>query len=135
MSKILTECSDIIGKVIEDFVSGCNIGADTWRWMGVLIDDGNTCLPQKVTYERIRKHVQTVYNYRFTIVLLCVARNKHHLKSHRYKGVAKVTTRRACKLLQVSEFDSAHSDYVINRDDVAGFRLYTLTTSNILHHL
>ena len=60
MSKILAECSDI-GKVIEDFVSASNVGANAWRRTGVLTFDGNTRLPQKVTYERIRKHVQNKY--------------------------------------------------------------------------
>ena len=90
MSKILAKCSDI-GKVIEDFVSASNVGADAWRQTGVLTFDGNTRLPQKVTYERIRKHVQNVYKCKIsygTIVQLCVATNKRHLSSQRYKGVA-----------------------------------------------
>lgn len=94
VSKILTECPDI-GKVIEDFVSASNVGADAWRRMGVLTFDGTTRLPQKVTYERIRKHVQNRKFSYGTIVQLCVARNKRHLSSQLYKGVAKVTTRRA----------------------------------------
>ena len=52
MSKILSECPNI-GKVIEDFVSSNNVGADSWRRTGMLTFDGNTRLPQKVTYERI----------------------------------------------------------------------------------
>ena len=98
-SKILTECKDI-GKVIEDFVSGHNVGADAWRRTGVLTFDGNTRLPQKVTYERIRLHLQSVYKRHFSygsVVQLCVPRNKRRLSSKRYCGVAKVTTRRARK--------------------------------------
>ena len=49
VSKLLSECTDI-GKVIEDFVSSNNVGADSWRRTGVLTFDGNTRLPQKVTY-------------------------------------------------------------------------------------
>lgn len=149
VSKILAECSDI-GKVIEDFVSASNVGADAWRRTGVLTFDGNTRLPQKVTYERIRKHVQNVYKRKIsygTIVQLCVARNKRHLSSQRYKGVAKVTTRRARKGFSLKNNPDSHWSAafykglnsiqlkdgvdvcVINRDDAAGFRLDTLTTS------
>lgn len=65
VSKILAECSDI-GRVIEDFVSASNVGADAWRRTGALTFDGNTRLPQKVTYEWIRKHVQNVYKRRIS---------------------------------------------------------------------
>ena len=58
-SKILTKCKDI-GKVIEKFVSDYNVGADAWRRTGVLTFDGNSRLPQKVTYESIRCHLQSV---------------------------------------------------------------------------
>ena len=149
LSKILTECSDI-GKVIEDFVSANNVGADAWRRTGVLTFDGNTCLPQKVTYEQIHRHVQNVYKRKFsysTIVQLCVARNKRHLSSQCYKGIAKVTTRRACKGFSLKYNPDSHWSAafykglnsiqlkdgvdvcVINCDDAAGFRLDTLTTS------
>ena len=59
-SKILTECEGI-GKVIEEFVSDHYVGADSWRRTGVLTFDGNKRLPQKVTYEQIRLHLQNVY--------------------------------------------------------------------------
>ena len=49
MSKILSECPNI-GKVIEDFVSSNNVGADSWRRTGMLTFDGNTRLPQKVFF-------------------------------------------------------------------------------------
>jgi len=61
MGKILAECS----KVIEDFVAECNVGADASRRTGVLTFDGNTRLPQKVTYVRIRLHLQEVYKRNF----------------------------------------------------------------------
>ena len=97
VSKIVSECQDI-GSVIETFVSEHNVGADAWRRTGVLTFDGNTKLGKKVTYERIRLHLQEVYKRKFsygTVVQLCVARNKRRLSSKRYLGVAKVTTRRA----------------------------------------
>ena len=148
IGKILAECNNI-GKVIEDFVSEHNIGADAWRRTGVLTFDGNTRLPQKVTYERIRLHLQEVYKRHFsygTVVQLCVARNKRRLSSKRYHGVAKVTTRRARKGFMLKYNPDAHWSAafykglnsiqlvdcqdmcLINRDDASGFRLDTLTT-------
>lgn len=96
MSKILFECPDI-GENIEDFVSSNNIGADSWRRTGVLTFNGNTKLPQN---ERIRQHVKKKYRRHFSygsIVQLCVARNKCRPSAKRYRGIAKVTTRRARK--------------------------------------
>ena len=63
MGKILAECSNI-GKVIEDFVAEHNVGANASCRTGMLTFDGNTRLPQKVTYERIRLHLQELYKRR-----------------------------------------------------------------------
>ncbi len=115
----------------------------------MLTFDGNARLPQKVTYERIRLHLQKVYGRHFSygsVVQLCVARNKRHLSSKRYHGVAQVTTRCARKGFTLKYNPDAHwsaSFYkglnsiqlqdgrdvcVLNRDDASGFRLDTLTT-------
>lgn len=123
-----------------------NIGADAWRRTGVLTFDGNTKLPQKVTYEKIRLHLQEKYKRHFsygTVVELCVARNKRRQSSKRYRGVAKVTTRRArkgfalrynpdshwstafYKGLNNIQFQDGQNMTVINRDDASGFRLDT----------
>jgi len=53
ISRVLKDCPDI-GKSIEAFVQSRNIGADAWHLTGVLTFDGNTKLPQKVTYEKIQ---------------------------------------------------------------------------------
>ena len=98
-SKVLLECPDV-GKTIEDFVIAGNAGADQWRRTGVLTFDGNTNLPKKITYGRIQKHLEKLYQQHFsngTVVQLCVPRNKRRRSSARYQGVAKVTTRRAQK--------------------------------------
>lgn len=144
-NSILYTCPGI-GKVIEDFVSEHNVGADSWRRTGVLTFDGNTRLPQKVTYEKIRQHLINRHFAYGTVVQLCVARNKRHLSSKRYHGVAKVTTRRARKGFNLRYNPDAHwsaafyrglNDIqlvdgrdicLINRDDASGFRLDTLTT-------
>ena len=147
-SKILSECKDI-GKVIKKFVSDHNVGADQWRRTGVLTFDGNSRLPQKVTYESIRRHLQDVYKRHFsygTVVQLCVPRNKRRMSSKRYRGVAMVTTRRARKGFTLKYNPDAHwsaafyrglgtiqlrdgrNMVLINRDDASGFRLDTLTT-------
>ena len=93
-----------IGEKIEEFVRDQNIGADKWRRTGVLTFDGNVKGKRKVTYERIRKHLERLYSRKFaygTIVQLCIARNRRHKSSSRYKGAAKVTTRRARKGFQL----------------------------------
>lgn len=71
---------------------------------------------------------------------MCVARNKHRLSSKNYKGVAKVTTRRARKGLTLKynpdnhwsaalykglnwlQYTSGENILSINRDDASGFR-------------
>ena len=97
VSKILRDCPDL-GKSIEEFVSSRNVGADQWRRTRVLTFDGNTRLPNKVTYTSIQKHLQQLYNRPFsygTVVQLCIARNKRQCSAKRYRGIAQVTTRRA----------------------------------------
>ena len=116
---------------------------------GVLTFDGNVKKKQKVTYEKIRKHLESIYGRKFsygTVVQLCIARNRRHRSSSRYKGVAKVTTRRARKGFQLRynpDFHWSNALYSglnfiqlvdgndilnINRDDASGFRLDTLAT-------
>lgn len=125
------------------------MGADAWRRTGVLTFDGNVRLREKVTYERIRQHLQRVYNRSFsyrTVVQLCVARNKRRLSSKRYKGVANVVCRRSrkgftlrynpdshwsaamYKGLDILQLRDGRDMCIINRDDAAGFRMDTLTT-------
>ena len=152
VSKVLTECPNI-GKTIEEFVSSANIGADHWRRTGVLTFDGNTRLPNKVTYYSIQQHLKSVYGRNFaygTVVQLCVARNRRQCSASRYKGVAKVTTRRARKGftlrynpdshwsnslyrgLSILQYKDGRDITNLNRDDASGFRLDTLLlTSNM----
>lgn len=148
VNKILTECPDI-GTEMEKYVTSHNIGADAWRRTGVLTFDGNTKLKSKVTYEGIRQHLQQLYKRKFSygsIVQLCVSRNKRRSSSSRYKGVAKITSRRARKGFTLKYNPDSHWSAalykglnqiqlkdnrdicLINRDDAAGFRLDTLTT-------
>ena len=148
-SKVLSDCPDI-GQMIEDFVSAANVGADQWRRTGVLTFDGNRKLPNKVTYQRIQQHLKTVYGRNFaygTVVQLCIARNRRRRSASRYRGVAKVTTRRArkgftlrynpdshwsnsfYKGLNMLQYKDGQDLLNINRDDASGFRLDTLTTN------
>ena len=138
-----------IGETIESYVSGCNAGADSWRRTGVLTFDGNLKIKEKATYERIQQHLQEKYAQKIlygTVVQLCIARNKRHRSAKNYKGVAKVTTRRARKGFELKYNPDKHwsaalhrnlnlfqytdgSDICnINCDDASGFRLDTLTT-------
>ena len=141
-----------IGEEIEKFVQDCNIGADAWRRTGVLTFDGNTRVKSKVTYERIRQHLIDVYNRNFlygSVIQLCVARNKRRTSAKRYKGVAKVTSRRARKGFMLKFNPDAHWSAAfyrnlnfiqytdgrhilnVNRDDAAGYRLDTMTTHRL----
>ena len=141
-----------IGKEIERFVEERSVGADRWRRTGVLTFDGNKAVSKKVTYERIQKHLECVYGRKFgygTVVQLCVARNRRRLSAKRYKGVAKVTTRRArkgfslrynpdkhwssslYKGLNFLEYSDGTAILNMNRDDAAGFRLDTLATHRL----
>ena len=150
VSKILKECPDI-GQTIENYVKSAGAGADSWRRTGVLTLDGNRKVQKKPTFSRIKEHLEMVYNRKFgygTVVELCVARNKRRKSSTRYRGLARVTCRRARKgfTLRYSpdqhwsaafyrSLDALHlrdgNDILnINRDDQAGFRLDTLATHN-----
>ena len=150
VSKILKECPDI-GQTIENYVKSAGAGADSWRRTGVLTFDGNRKVQKKPTFSRIKEHLEMVYNRKFgygTVVELCVARNKRRKSSTRYRGLARVTCRRARKgfTLRYSpdqhwsaafyrSLDALHlrdgNDILnINRDDQAGFRLDTLATHN-----
>lgn len=141
-----------IGDVMEEFVEERNIGADSWRRTGVLTFDGNTRVKQKVTYERIRQHLVSVFKTHFsygTVVQLCVARNLRRKSAQRYRGVAKITSRRARKgfqlrfnpdvhwssamyrTLNVLQYSDGHDIININRDDAAGFRLDTMATHRL----
>ena len=141
-----------IGKEIEHYVEERSVGADAWRCTGVLTFDGNSTVKKKVTYSRIKKHLEEVYRQKFsygTVVQLCIARNRRRASAKHYKGAAKVTCRRARKGFQLRYNPDTHwssalyrnlnflqftdGRYIlnINRDDAAGFRLDTLTTHKL----
>ena len=72
------------------------VGADAWHRTGVLTFNGNRCLSNKVTYSRIKEHLEKDYNTTFsygTVVQLDVAGNKGRKSSKNYKGLARVTFR------------------------------------------
>ena len=89
-----------IGQATESHVSDTNIGAYAWRRTGVLTFDGNLRVKRKVTHDRTQQHLQERYQSTLsygTVVQLHVARNMAMVICQLYKGVAKVTTRRARK--------------------------------------
>ena len=101
--------------VIEDYVQERNVGADVWRRTGVLTFDGNTKMKQKVTFNRIKKHLDLVYNRLFsyeTIVQLCAARNQRRQSSCWYKDVAHVICRQAGKGFQLKFNPDSHCNMV-----------------------
>ena len=150
LNSIVNKFPDI-GEKIEEFIKSNNVGADAWRRTGVLTLDGNIKNTQKVTYEKTRKHLQNIYKCHFSygsVVQLCVAHNMRHKSAQRYKGIAKVTTRRARKDFQLKynpDFHWSNAFYsglnfvqlrdgsdltIINRDDASVFHLDSLTTHN-----
>ncbi len=126
------------------------MGADSWRRTGLLTFDGNRKLKKKATFAIIKAHLESVYNRKFgygSVVQLCVARNKQRKSAKQYKGVARVTCRRARKGFSLCYNPDQHwsaalyrglddlrlkdgADILnINRDDQAGgFQLDTLAT-------
>ena len=102
-SKTLKESPDI-GEKIEAFVRDCNVGADAWCRTGILTSDGSVKL-------KIKKYLEEVYGRTFaysTVIQLCMARNKRRLSSKRYRGLAKVTSRRARKGFNLRFNPDAH---------------------------
>lgn len=149
IGKIQNECPDI-GNTIEEFVRKRGVGADSWRRTGVLTFDGNRRVGKKVTFRSIQTHLQAKYKRNFsygTVVQLCVPRNKRRQSAIRYKGLAQVTQRRARKGFTLKYNPDDHwsaamynglddiqykdGNLIMNagRDDQAGFRLDTMTTS------
>ena len=150
LGRILRDYPDI-GQTVEEFVQNNGVGADAWRRTGVLTFDGNRRLSKKVTYLRIKEHLEMTYKTTFsygTVVQLGVARNKRRRSSRNYKRLARVTCRRTRKGFTIRYNPDQHwssafyrgLDYVqymdgtekvvLNRDDQAGFRLDTLATHN-----
>ena len=148
VGRVLRDFPDI-GKEIENFVQSKRVGADAWRRTGILTFDGNLKQGQKVTYKRIKQHLEDKYNTTFsygTIVQLSVVKNKRRLSAKRYKGVARINCRRARKGFSLRFNPDAHwscslykgldkiqlqdgtDKCVLNRDDAAGFRLDTTYT-------
>lgn len=105
-----------------------------------------------MTYGRIPEHLQEVLQRKFsygTVVELCVARNRRRQSVHRYKGIGKITSRRARKGFQLRynpdnhwsaalyrslnflEYTDGKNIVNVNHDDASGFRLDTLT----IHHI
>ena len=65
----------------------------------------------KASFRSIQQHLEEKYKRKIgygTIVQLCVVRNKRRLSAKRYKGVAKVTCRRARKGFQLKLNVDAH---------------------------
>ncbi|CAB3977095.1 Chromatin modification-related YNG2 [Paramuricea clavata] len=148
VSKIVKQFPNI-GKDIETFVRSKRFGADAWRRTGLTTFDGNRKTGPKASFRSIKRYLEEKYNRKIgygTVVQLCVVRNKRRISAKRYKGIAKVTCRRARKGFQLKLNVDAHYscamykglDYIqlkdgrdkiiLNRDDQAGFRLDTTYT-------
>lgn len=140
-----------IGSDIENFAKSRGVDAEAWKRTGVLTFDGNRKVQQKVTFSRIKDHLEEKYETKFsygTIVQMCVARNRRRKASANYKGVAKVTCRRARKGFEIKynpdshwsnafyqgldtvQYKDGRDKLLLNRDDLSAFRLDTMCTSN-----
>ena len=147
-SKLLKKYPNL-GKDIDHFVRDNRVGADTWRRTGVARFDGNLKRGPRVTYQRIKEHLQKKYNTTFSygaIVQLSVAKNKRRKSAKRYWGAANVKCKRArkgfnvrlnvdahwsasfYKGLDVIQLQDGRDKCILNRDDAAGFRLDTTYT-------
>ena len=147
-SKLLKKYPNL-GKDIDQFVRDNRVGADAWRRTGVATFDGNLKRGPRVTYQRIKEHLQMKYNTTFSygaIVQLSVVKNKRKKSAKRYWEAANVKCRRArkgfnvrlnvdahwsasfYKGLDVIQFKDGRDKCLINRDDAAGFRLDTTYT-------
>ena len=65
IGKILKECPNI-GKGIKKFVQESGNGAHTWRRTGVLTINGNRKVNKKVTFNRIKEHIEAKYEKKFS---------------------------------------------------------------------
>ncbi len=138
-----------MGKDIEAFVKENRIGADAWRRTGVATFDGNLKRGPRVTYQRIKEHLEKKYETTFSygaVVQLSVVKNKRRRSAKRYWGAANIKSKRARKGFNVRLNVDAHwsaafyrgldkiqladgrDKCIINRDDAAGFRLDTTYT-------
>ena len=144
---ILQDCPDI-GSVIEKLVADRNTGAYAWRRTGVLTFDGNARVGEKVTFSRIKEHLEITYKRKFsygTVIALSVARNRRRRSGKRYRGIAHVTFRRARKDfnpdshwsaafyggLNRIQYEDGHNIVNANRDDASSFRLDTMATHKL----
>lgn len=147
-SKLLKKFPNL-GKDIEEFVKDNRIGADAWRRTGVATFDGNLKRGPRVTYQRIKEHLEQKYKRTFSygsVVQLSVVKNKRRKSAKRYWGAANVKCKRARKGFNVRlnidahwsaafykglkkiQLEDGRDKCIINRDDAAGFRLDTTYT-------
>lgn len=146
---ILSKYPDI-GEVMEKYATSCDVGADKWRRTGVLTFGGEKRSEKRLTFEKLRQHLEEVYGRRFsigTVVELCTPRHKRRRCSLRYKGAAKIKYQRAWKgfnnklnpddhwsramyrLLDQLQLKNPKA-MLLGRDDQAGYRLDTTFTNN-----
>jgi hypothetical protein len=151
VSKIISKCEGI-GEAVEEYVRSCGVGADAWRRTGVLTFDGNRKVKKKATFKGIKEYLERKYMRNFSygsVVQLCIARNKRHKSASRYKGVARIISRRARKGfnlrynpdshwssalysgLNVMLLQDGYNVMNLGRDDQAGFRLDTMSSHKL----
>ena len=101
-SKVLAPSGSLLyfGQMLEGFARERRVGADSWRRTGLLTFSANVKRGPKITYSRIKDHLEKTYNTKFgygTVVQLCSVHNKRKLSSRRYCGAAQLVSRRTRK--------------------------------------
>lgn len=98
-----------IGADIEKFVSDKQMGADAWRRTGVITFDGNRRPKGHIQKKNTRSSSGEVSMSDFIRVNCpCVVKNKRRISAKRYKGIAKITSRRARKGFTLKYNPDAH---------------------------
>lgn len=137
-----------IGEVMEQYARDCDVGADQWRRTGLYTFGSEKRTEKRLTFERMKNHLESHYHRNFsigTVVQLCAKRHRRHRSSLRYKQVANIRYLRAWKGWNIKLNPDAHwsrsmyrlldvlqknteDSVIVGRDDQAGFRLDTTFT-------
>ena len=130
---------------MEQYARDCDVGADQWRRTGMLTFGSEKKTEKRLTFERLRKHLESHHGRSFsigTVVQLCARRHNRHRSSLRYKQAANIRYLRAWKGWNIKLNPDAHwsrsmyklmdilqqntpKSLMVGRDDQDGFRLDT----------
>ncbi|CAB3987212.1 Hypothetical predicted protein [Paramuricea clavata] len=116
VGSVLTKYPTIV-KDIGTFVHSSGVGAEAWRRTGVLTFDGNRKVKCKVTFARIKTHLEEKRRPSHVQELEMVSRSNDHWSNALHKG------------LDVVQFKDGRDKVLLNRDDLSVFRLDTVASN------